>query len=230
MAERKSKGRGASASDAKPEKKSRLKGEDRRRQLIRAATQVFSLHGFRGTTMRRLAAEAGVSEAMFYHHFPSKEVLYDAILEEKINSAKQLFYPVDATRAKRDREVLDTIVGNILSESANDVSFMRMIIFGALEGNELSQRFTEKHMQEFYRFLGSFLDERMRDGAMRTMDGRIAAQLLVGMAHMTALYREVYKDPVMRETDVQALKDIIVNLFLHGVGAEGGKDVPGIPG
>ncbi len=205
--------------DEKTEKKGRLKGDERRRQLIRAATRVFSRHGFGGTTMRQLAAEAGVSEAMFYHHFPSKEVLYEAILEEKMNAARLLYYPVEAVRAKRDREVLDTIVGNILRESTEDDSFMRMLMFGALEGHGLARRFVEWPVQEFYRFLGSFFEERMKDGALKTMDGKTAAQLLVGMAHIMVLYREVFKDSTTRETGLEALKKTIVDVFLFGLSA-----------
>lgn len=210
--------------DEKTEKKGRLKGDERRRQLIRAATQVFSRHGFGGTTMRELAAEAGVSEAMFYHHFPSKEMLYEAILEEKMNAARLLYYPVEAVRAKRDREVLDTIVGNILRESTEDDSFMRMLMFGALEGHGLARRFVEWPVHEFYRFLGSFFEERMKDGALKTMDGKTAAQLLVGMAHIMVLYREVFKDSTTRETGLEALKKTIVDVFLFGLSAERGEE------
>ena len=58
----------------------RLRGEERRESILRAAARVFSEHGFSGTTTRALAEAAGVSEALLFQHFPSKEALYAAML------------------------------------------------------------------------------------------------------------------------------------------------------
>lgn len=59
----------------------RLASEDRRRAIVEAVRGVFAENGFDGTTTRELAKTAGVSEALIYKHFPSKESLYMAMLE-----------------------------------------------------------------------------------------------------------------------------------------------------
>ena len=46
-----------------------------------AVRDVFAAKGFDGTTTRELARAAGVSEALLYKHFPSKESLYAAMLD-----------------------------------------------------------------------------------------------------------------------------------------------------
>ncbi len=56
---------------------------DRRSQLIAAALRVFADHGFSGATTRRIASEAGVTEAVIFQHFADKDALYAAILEAK---------------------------------------------------------------------------------------------------------------------------------------------------
>jgi AcrR family transcriptional regulator len=58
----------------------RLTGQERRESILRAARRVFAENGFRGTTTRALAEAAGVSEALLFKHFPSKEALYGAML------------------------------------------------------------------------------------------------------------------------------------------------------
>jgi AcrR family transcriptional regulator len=60
---------------------SKISGEERRASIIRTARTVFVDKGFHGTTTRELAAAAGVSEALLFKHFPSKETLYSAILK-----------------------------------------------------------------------------------------------------------------------------------------------------
>lgn len=59
----------------------RLSSVERRRAIIAAVTGAFAQNGYHGTTTRALASAAGVSEALIYKHFPSKESLYAAMLD-----------------------------------------------------------------------------------------------------------------------------------------------------
>src|SRR6266850_487423 len=59
----------------------RLSAEERRQAIADAVRGVFADKGFDGTTTRELAKAAGVSEALLYKHFPSKESLYAAMLD-----------------------------------------------------------------------------------------------------------------------------------------------------
>lgn len=56
--------------------KPRMSAEDRRDLIIVSAIPLFARVGFKGVTTKMLAQEAGVSEALLYQHFPSKEALY----------------------------------------------------------------------------------------------------------------------------------------------------------
>lgn len=58
----------------------RLSAEERKEAIVAAVRDVFAQKGFDGTTTRELAKAAGVSEALLYKHFPSKESLYAAML------------------------------------------------------------------------------------------------------------------------------------------------------
>ncbi|HPP54397.1 MAG TPA: helix-turn-helix domain-containing protein, partial [Thermoguttaceae bacterium] len=58
----------------------KMSGPQRREAIIQAARKVFVEKGFHGTTSKQLAEAAGVSEALLFKHFPSKEALYRAIL------------------------------------------------------------------------------------------------------------------------------------------------------
>ena len=57
----------------------RMAAIDRREAIVHAVAPVFAEKGFDGATTRNLALAAGVSEALLYRHFPSKESLYGAI-------------------------------------------------------------------------------------------------------------------------------------------------------
>jgi AcrR family transcriptional regulator len=57
----------------------RLNCDQRKEAIVKAVLPVFARNGFANTTTRALAKAAGVSEALLYKHFPSKESLYAEI-------------------------------------------------------------------------------------------------------------------------------------------------------
>ena len=60
-----------------------MPGDKRREQILQTAFDLFSRRGFSGTTTKDIARMSGVSEAMVFKHFSSKDELYGAILEAK---------------------------------------------------------------------------------------------------------------------------------------------------
>lgn len=66
-----------------PSNSTRLKGKIRKAEIIASAASLFAEKGFNGTKTREIAARAGVSEALIFKYFPSKEDLYGAILAEE---------------------------------------------------------------------------------------------------------------------------------------------------
>src|SRR5271168_1651254 len=68
--------------------KGRMSGDLRRSQLLRSAIDTFAHRGFAGTKTRDIASAAGVSEAILFRHFATKEDLYHAILDAKENAKK----------------------------------------------------------------------------------------------------------------------------------------------
>ena len=61
---------------------SRLDSDERRQAIVDAAVPLFARKGFAGTTTRELAEAAGISEALLFRHFPSKQLLYREILQQ----------------------------------------------------------------------------------------------------------------------------------------------------
>jgi AcrR family transcriptional regulator len=57
----------------------KLSSEERRAAIIKAVRRAFAEKGFHGTTTRELAEAAGVSEALLFKHFPTKEALFTAM-------------------------------------------------------------------------------------------------------------------------------------------------------
>lgn len=60
----------------------RLDSDERRQAIVNTAVPLFARKGFAGTTTRELAEAAGISEALLFRHFPSKQLLYREILQQ----------------------------------------------------------------------------------------------------------------------------------------------------
>ena len=78
---------------------------DTRTAILNAAVQVFSQHGFRGSTTRRIADAAEVNEVTIFRYFGSKE----ALLQEAINSSESRsnILPLPEHPAEPERELSD---------------------------------------------------------------------------------------------------------------------------
>src|SRR3954471_14388136 len=57
---------------------------DVRGQILSEATRLFAAHGFDGTTLQIVADAVGVAKPSLLHHFPSKEALRLAVLEQML--------------------------------------------------------------------------------------------------------------------------------------------------
>ena len=60
------------------------RGTDTKERLLRAAEQIFGRHGYAGTTLRAVTAEAEVNLASANYHFGSKELLVEAVFENLV--------------------------------------------------------------------------------------------------------------------------------------------------
>ena len=56
--------------------------EKTRTAIVKAARRIFGEHGFAATTMDDIAAAARVAKGAVYHHFPTKEAVFEAVFEQ----------------------------------------------------------------------------------------------------------------------------------------------------
>src|SRR3954468_17600419 len=113
-----------------------MAGLERRLPNLRVAVPLFSQHGFRGPTTKEIAKAAGVSEAMVFRHFATKEELYSAILDHKAcvhDTLDPLQRIAKAIQRKDDRAVFEGIALDALNHHDCDPEFQRLLLHSALE-------------------------------------------------------------------------------------------------
>jgi AcrR family transcriptional regulator len=161
----------------------RMAGGERRQQILLVAMRLFSQRGFSGTTTREIAHAAGVSEAMVFRHFATKDELYRAILDHKACAGgidpRSLL--AEAMARKDDRAVFETLARALMQHHEQDTEFMRLLSHAALEEHQLVDLFWERNVRQLYELLGGYIRERQRDGALRAVEPAVVVRAFLGM-------------------------------------------------
>lgn len=205
----------------------RMAAEDRRLQILRVAVKLFSQKGFGGTTTREIAQAAGVSEAMVFRHYATKDELYSAILDHKACSGDSMnpeAMVAEALKLKDDRAVFQQLALGALNHHESDPEFQRLLLHSALEGHELAEIFFEKFVRRVYELLGSYITERQRDGAMTQLDPAIVVRAFIGMVIHHSLNNNLW-DPERRLLNIsnaEAAKQF-ADILLNGISTGNGN-------
>ena len=200
----------------------RMAGEERRAQILAVAVSLFSKRGFRGTTTKEIAQAAGVSEAMVFRHFATKEELYTAILNRKCSGGR--FEPAemaaDAINRKDDRAVFESLALGALDYHEKDPEFQRLLLHSALEKHELAQMFFDEFVRRVYEFLGNYIRERQREGALIEMDPAIIVRCFIGMVMHHSLNNNLW-DPQYRMLNIsnESAAKHFTDILLNGITA-----------
>jgi TetR/AcrR family transcriptional regulator len=194
-------------------KRSRPTSQERQAGLIAAAASLFAAKGFNGTT-KEIAKSAGVSEALVFKYFPTKRALYGAILAEKV-TVNELLGAVEESAKKRDDRRVFTLIAGFRIRPGADSTLLRLLLFSALEGHELSEIFFGKHHRVFYDHLATYIETRIAEGAFRGVDPLLAARAFIGMVVHHRLLHEIFGVPMHRSHD-ETVKTY-VDLFLTGL-------------
>ncbi len=225
MAGRRAQGQGRPSRRMAVETPGRMAGEDRKQSIARAALPLFARQGFRGTTTKDIARAAGVSEALIFRHFPSKESLY----------AQSQFLCMEATGAA------DAWIAQAPDDTRTLVLAVVILVyevytgFGGREKNELLRRLQTHSLLEDGRFARAFFDENFtgyfpkvirclraarRNGDLRKNGvSEVAAIWFVHhLAMMVRLSRLPAEAAIDYHCDDRALMDQMVRFSLSGLG------------
>jgi TetR/AcrR family transcriptional regulator len=166
-----------------PAVQKRLKADERRRQLLGIAKELFSEHGFENTSTRSIAAAAGVSEAIVFRHFASKEDLYRQILDRKADEidikswSDELEHIVEC---EDDEALVLSVMKHVLEADRQDPQFQRLLLQAALSGHPL-HKITAQRLLPLHGFLAGYIKKRQKKGAFQYCDPKLAAYAIVSL-------------------------------------------------
>jgi AcrR family transcriptional regulator len=197
----------------------------RRSQLLRSAIDTFARRGFAGTKTRDIASAAGVSEAILFRHFATKEDLYHAILDSKENENKESAAECqralkDCARGRDDAAMFRHLATQILTSFREDPAFHRLMVYASLEGHLMAHLFRKRFAQPMGGFLRNYITVRQQEGAFRKCDPEIATAFILATIVHWAMGKYVFGMKRSRLSEEAVVREL-ADLVLGGLEAQG---------
>jgi AcrR family transcriptional regulator len=203
----------------------RLDSGDRRKAIVSAVVPLFAGKGFAGATTRELAEAAGISEALLFKHFPSKQMLYREILRlgcEGDPALEELaaLPPSSATLVCLVRFMVRRFVlGGELERSEMDPR-LRLVLHSCLEDGAYARELFETVGPRVVPLFVASLAAAEAAGDLAPLPDSPAnrfwfAQHIAAMMAFAALPKE---GCVPYEGDVERIADEATRFILRGIG------------
>lgn len=181
-----------------PKRGNRLPRDERRQQLLAAASEVFVNRGYHAAGMDEISDCAGVSKPVLYQHFSSKLELYVAVLQSYVDT---LIAGVrQALRSTTDnRQRVRAAVQAYFDFVDHDAQGFRLVFESDLIGEPQVQRRVEQATESC---VDAVYDLVAHDSGLDAYRARILAVGLVGASQFTARYWLEANRPIPKEDAV----------------------------
>jgi AcrR family transcriptional regulator len=198
--------------------KKRKSTEKRRKQILKAALEVFTQKGYAAATVPEIAQAAGVAAGTIYLYYPSKRELFVAVIKDMIITS-----PLLKLIDKIPQGDIDAVFRDILKDRLDLIKnpvFYRMpsLMGEILRDPELKDLWLKDFLQPF---LGRIeMGYRMMSavGRFRKLEPSVAVRVVGGMVIGFLMLRVVEgKTSPLNKIEQEKIAEDIVGLLLHGL-------------
>lgn len=171
-----------SNAEALSDRRGESRSSQRREAILEAARQSFLLRGYDGTTMSAIAEEAGGSRATLWGHFPSKDALFDAVMDRLTEQFHQ-----ELTLILNPTDSVETVLQRFCSQyvakitSPDSIAIHRLVIGEVNRSPEIGRIFHSRAPGLTRKQLADYFAGAVARGAMPPCDTRAAAHQLAGL-------------------------------------------------
>jgi TetR/AcrR family transcriptional regulator len=197
----------------------RMSASDRQHQLLEVAMSAFSRRGFKGTTTKEIAAAAGVTEAVIFQHFPSKEALYSAVLDLHLDAGDEAKWIEEISgliENNDDEAVFLSFIRRVILSYRSDPELQRVILFSALEGHEQGAARLHKQFAPILERFIEYVTRRQREGALIGCDPHAVMICVGGLAHQYGLITQIFRAPAPAIPDEEMAR-LFTRILLGGI-------------
>lgn len=194
----------------------RLKAAERKASILAVAKVLFADKGYHGVSVDDIARRLGVSPAVLYQHFTSKEALYEAVLNE-ISYKRESYIEVVLQGSTDFASVLYRMTHIYVESVARDPDYLIMEMHSVLDGSGATKQFFENRWRSFSDYIEFSLGELAQQKRVARVNPKTASLLFQGMVREALYTKCIYKSESYREFDLQTLVQQLIDLFLRAI-------------
>jgi len=191
----------------------RLSAEQRRASIIEVAKRLFATKGFHGVSIDEIVREVGVSPAILYRHFASKEDLYQAVLQE-FSCTRESYVETVVEDDISFEKVLRGMTRVFVNSIVKDPDLLKMEMHSQLEGSQASQDFFLNRWKSFTDYIEYNLSELQANDKIENINVRAAGLMYQGMIRELLLLKCMHANDRFKETHIDQLVNELVDLFM----------------
>ncbi len=155
--------------------------EDRRRQILRCAKQIFSKKGFHNASVSDIIQQAGIARGTFYLYFTSKRDVFDRLLDDLLQELRLRIQPINL--APGNPQPLDQLKANIhrvLELVLQEPELFQILLHYASGLDQQSAAILRTFYDRVLTLIELSLQHGKRLGLVRACDERIMAVCILG--------------------------------------------------
>ncbi len=194
----------------------RLKANERRASILAVAKVLFADKGYNGVAVDEIARRLGVSPAVLYQHFPSKEALYEAVLNQ-ISAERESYIEAALNGPDDFGSVLERMALVFADNLSSDSDYLRMEMQAALEDAPLARHLFENRWKSFTDFIEFNIKELQQKGKLAAVNPQIASLFYQGALREALYAKIILKTPRYQALALPELIKQITRLFMQGI-------------
>jgi len=210
----------------------RRQPEERPRQILEAALDVFAERGLAEARLEDIARRAGLSKGTIYLYFPNKEELFREVVRQSlvanIEEGERALTASSMTATEALTRLARTHWTSLRSQAFGTVH--RLVLAELRNFPDLAQFYAQEVIARGRRLLTGILERGMASGEFRRMDAQVAARMLIALSVTHGIW--CTQGDVFRQlacvSDDQAF-DEVMQFYLHALRPETAPAVPGAP-
>lgn len=164
------------------------RAEETRARILNAAAECFAQHGYEAAGVAEICERAGVSKGAFYHHFPSKQDLFMALLNnwlEMLDAGLRSVREQAATVPQALRDMAG-MVGFVLNSAGERLPMFLEFWTQAARDEEVWAA-TIAPYRRYREFFADLVRAGIAEGSLRPVDAEAVAHIIVSLAVGTIL-------------------------------------------
>lgn len=195
----------------------RLKAAERKASILAVAKVLFADKGYHGVSVDEIARRLGVSPAVLYQHFASKEELYEAALNS-ISSKRESYVNVILMEPSDFGSVLMRMTQVFVESVSRDPDYLRMELMSALEGTTATSQFFENRWRSFTDYIEYSMKELTEENNIGIIDPKIASLMFQGMLREALYTKCILKENRYKDISLGNLVKQFIKIFLNSIG------------